>query len=83
MNIWAVIRSKLGLTRYAIAKQMGMRQTKWDNLEIECGRPTLDYLVRLKNLSGLSGNQMFELIEEAGAKPKSRDRKTSKRRGSK
>jgi len=30
----------------------------------------------------LSGNQMFELIEEAGAKPKSRDRKTSKRRGS-
>ena len=73
MNFWSELRKRLQLTRYSIAKQLGLRQGSWDNLEQEGGRPSLELLVKLKQLSGLTGNELFQLLDELhGEKPKSR-----------
>ena len=73
MNFWGHVRECLHLTRYSIAKRLGLRQGSWDNLEQEGGRPSLELLVRLKQLSGLSGDELFAIMEELhGEKPKGR-----------
>jgi transcriptional regulator with XRE-family HTH domain len=73
MNFWIDLRKRLHLTRYSIAKQLGLRQGSWDNLEQEGGRPTLELLVKLKRLSDRTGNELFAIMEEFhGEKPKGR-----------
>jgi DNA-binding XRE family transcriptional regulator len=77
MNFWSEIRERLNLTRYSMAKQLGLRQGSWDNLEQEGGRTSLELLVKLKQLSNLSGDELFGIMEKlhgekAKGKPKGR-----------
>jgi hypothetical protein len=68
VSFWAEIRSRLHLTRYAIAKKLKLAQPSWDNLELHGGRPSLNLLVSIKKLSGFSGNELFALMEQAARK---------------
>lgn len=73
MTFWGEIRNRLQLTRYSIAKRLGLRQGSWDNLEQDGGRPSLELLVKLKQLSGLTGDELFAIMAELhGEKPKDR-----------
>ena len=75
MNFWSEIRERLHLTRYSIAKLLDLRQGSWDNLERGGGRPSLELLVKLKELSRLSGDELFAIMQDLhGEKAKGRRR---------
>lgn len=69
MGFWAEVRERLQLTRYAMARKLGLKQGSWDNLEQQGGRPSLELLVKIKKLTSLTGNELFELMERSEAKP--------------
>lgn len=64
MELFRKIRELLGVTKYRMAKSLGVSPTHYEHFESAGKRVTLLQLVKLKELSGLPVTKFWELLEE-------------------
>jgi DNA-binding XRE family transcriptional regulator len=63
VQTFRIIREMLGWTRYKMAKELGISQTQYDYLEREAKSTQTKLLIKLKKVSGLSGNEFWKIFE--------------------
>ncbi len=58
------IRKQLGLTRYALAKELNIASQSIDHLEAKGIAMKLDSLCKLRKVSGLSWSKFGEMLDK-------------------
>jgi len=64
MEAFKTIREKLNWTCYRMAKELGVSQTQYNYLERTAKTAQTHVLIKLKNLSGLSAEQFWKILEK-------------------
>ena len=64
MQMFETIREKLGWSKYKLAKELGVTPSHYSYLSTKAKTAQTEILVRLQEISGLSGDEFWKIVRK-------------------